>query len=132
MRYESEIRLQKVLWYIIIILSSYLLVSCSKTVYVPVESVRTEYRDVYLRDSIHHYDSIYVKEKGDTIRIEKYKYLYRDRFLKDSVYLNDTIRIPYPVEKLVIQNKLKWYQKILTYLGLITVFSGICLLIVKR
>jgi hypothetical protein len=28
------------------------LAACNKTVYVPVESVRTEYRDNYLRDSI--------------------------------------------------------------------------------
>jgi hypothetical protein len=73
------------------------LVACNKTVYVPVESVKTEYRDNYLRDSVYVHDSIFMKVKGDTTIIEKYLYLYRDRIVKDSVYLNDTLRVPYPV-----------------------------------
>lgn len=82
----------------------YILVSgCTKTVYVPVETTKIEYRDRLLRDSVMRYDSIYIKEvlKGDTVRIdiEKYKYLYRDKVIRDSVLINDTIRIPLPVER---------------------------------
>jgi hypothetical protein len=72
--------------------------ACNKTVYVPVETARTEYRDNYLRDSIHLTDSIFVKIKGDTVRIEKYRNLYVDRLKRDSIFLNDTVRVPYPVE----------------------------------
>lgn len=69
----------------------------TKTVYVPIESVRTEYRDRLQRDSIHLYDSVYLKEKGDSVILEKYKYIYRDRLRTDTVALSDTISIPYPV-----------------------------------
>jgi lysozyme family protein len=72
--------------------------ACNKTIYVPVESVRTEYRDNYLRDSVYVRDSIFIKVKGDTVWIEIYKYIYKDKFVRDSVYLNDTIRVPYPVD----------------------------------
>jgi len=61
-------------------------------------SVKTEYRDNYVRDSIYRYDSIYVKEKGDTLILERYRYLYRDKWIRDSVFICDTIRVPFPVE----------------------------------
>jgi hypothetical protein len=66
--------------------------------YIPVETVKTEYRDNYIRDSIYRYDSIYLKEKGDTLILERYRYLYRDKLIRDSVFVCDTIRVPYPVE----------------------------------
>ncbi|MDR1119992.1 MAG: hypothetical protein LBM08_03660, partial [Dysgonamonadaceae bacterium] len=50
--------------------------ACNKIVYVPVESIRTEYRDSYSRDSVYLLDSVFIKVKGDTVWIEKYKYLY--------------------------------------------------------
>lgn len=74
-----------------------LIASCSRTTYIPVESVRTEYRDRLQRDSVHLYDSVFLAIKGDTIRLEKYKYIYRDRLKTDTVALSDTIAIPYPV-----------------------------------
>ena len=72
--------------------------SCKTLQYVPVETTKIEYRDNFTRDSIFQYDSTYVKEKGDTIFLEKYKYLYRDKIVLDSVLISDTIRVPYPVD----------------------------------
>lgn len=80
-------------------------VSCTSTRYVPVESVRTEieYRDrLQTRtDSIHITDSIYIKEKGDTILIERWRTQYRDRLVTDTatvfVSVTDSIQVPYPV-----------------------------------
>ena len=72
--------------------------SCKTIKYVPVESVKTEYRDKIVRDSIFRYDSIIIREKGDTVFLERYRYLFRDKLVRDSVFLNDTIRVPYPVE----------------------------------
>ena len=72
--------------------------ACGTTKYVPIETVKTEYRDNYLRDSIFFRDSIFVKEKGDTLIVEKYSYLYRDKIIRDSIFQTDTIRVPYPVE----------------------------------
>jgi len=72
--------------------------ACGTTKYMPIETTRTEYRDNYLRDSIYFRDSIFVKEKGDTLIVEKYSYLYRDKIIRDSIFKTDTIRVPYPVE----------------------------------
>ena len=72
--------------------------SCKMPQYIPVETIKTEYRDNFVRDSIYRYDSIYIKEKGDTLIFERYRYLYRDKFIRDSIFINDTIRVPYPVE----------------------------------
>lgn len=88
--------------YLFICLLAYLLIGTllgckSKTIYVPLESVRTEYRDRLQRDSVHLYDSVFLKLKGDTVWFEKYKYIYRDRLRTDTVALSDTISIPYPV-----------------------------------
>ena len=72
--------------------------SCKTLQYVPIETVKTEYHDNYVRDSIFLYDSINVKEKGDTIFLERYRYLYKDKIIRDSIFISDTIRVPYPVE----------------------------------
>ncbi|MDR0365111.1 MAG: hypothetical protein LBH92_08890 [Bacteroidales bacterium] len=72
--------------------------ACGATKYIPIETVKTEYRDKTIRDSIFQYDSIFVKETADTIFLERYRYLYKDRIIRDSIFINDTIRVPYPVE----------------------------------
>ena len=76
---------------------------CSRAQYVPVETVRTD--SVYLtkiqRDSVTRYDSIYIKERGDTVWLEKYRYLWRDRLVRDTLYVfrTDSVQVPLPVER---------------------------------
>lgn len=76
--------------------------SCS-TQYVPVETVR--YDSVFLariqKDSIFVQDSVFIKEKGDTVFVDKFKYIYRHIIKIDTVYVEhrDSIQVPYPVEK---------------------------------
>lgn len=95
-----------------------ILASCkAKTVYVPVESVRVEYRDKLLRDSIHLYDSVLVKMKGDTVWLEKYKYLYRDKVVRDSVFKTDSIAVPYPVVEVQEVNRLTSFQSFQIWCG---------------
>lgn len=72
--------------------------SCKTPQYIPVETVKTEYRDKIVRDSVFKYDSIFVKDKGDTVYFERYRYSYKDKIILDSVLIQDTIRVPYPVE----------------------------------
>ena len=84
-------------------------VGCTRMVYIPVESVKTEYINKMSIDSIYLYDSVYLKEKGDTIFMEKYKYSYRDRLRVDTVIQKDSIRVPYPV---IVEKKLTWWQRI--------------------
>lgn len=80
-----------------------LVCSCRTMKYVPVETIKidTTYINKLQRDSIYMLDSVYVKEKGDTVFIEKYKYLYRGKLVRDTLYMakTDSIQVPYPVEK---------------------------------
>lgn len=81
----------------------FVIYSCRTVKYVPVETVKvdTTYINKLQRDSIYMLDSVYVKEKGDTVLIEKYKYLYRDKLVRDTLYMakTDSIQVPYSVEK---------------------------------
>ena len=70
---------------------------------MPVETVR--YDSVFLariqKDSIFVQDSVFIKEKGDTVFVDKFKYIYRHIIKIDTVYVEhrDSIQVPYPVEK---------------------------------
>lgn len=90
-------------------------VSC-RTQYVPVETVRTEYktRDSIRFDSIYQRDSIYMLVKGDTIYQYKYKYLcrYLTTNRTDTILKTDSIQIPYSVER-----KLTKWQSLKMELG---------------
>ena len=93
-----------------------LLAGCKQVQYVPVETTSrdTVYRDRVQRDSILRYDSVYIKEKGDTVWMEKYRYLYRDRLVRDTLYIfrTDSVQVPYPVER-----KLTPWQRFKVELG---------------
>lgn len=100
----------------------FLFTSCAtRTIHVPIETVKTEYRDKVLRDSVYLLDSILIRHKGDTVFLEKYKYLYRDKIVRDSVFRTDSIAVPYPV---VETKEVKIYPRwlvILACLGCILV-----------
>ena len=103
------------IYIIILLMLAICFVSC-RTQYIPVESVRTEYktRDSIRYDSIYQRDSIYTLIKGDTVYQYRYKYLYRYLTTNrtDTILKNDSIRVPYPVEK-----KLSRWQSIKMELG---------------
>lgn len=92
----------KALIYIILLTLAICFVSC-RTQYIPVETVRTEYRvrDSIRHDSVYQQDSVYVLVKGDTVYQYKYKYLYKYQYLNrtDTVIKIDSVQVPYPVEK---------------------------------
>ncbi len=112
----------------------FVICSCRTVKYVPVETVKvdTTYINKLQRDSIYMLDSVYVKEKGDTVLIEKYKYLYRDKLVRDTLYIAkaDSIQVPYPVEKELT----KWQQFRMDFGGLamcIVVISILILIVYK-
>ena len=78
-----------------------LLVGCRSVELVPypVTNVQTEYRDRLVRDSIVLHDSIHVKERGDTVWMERWHTAYRDRLMRDTIVRTDSISVPYPVER---------------------------------
>ena len=94
--------MNRLIYIIILLILAICFVSC-RTQYIPVESVRTEYktRDSIRFDSIYQRDSVYMLVKGDTIYQYRYKYLYRYLTTNrtDTILKHDSIPIPYPVEK---------------------------------
>lgn len=82
-----------------------------RTVYVPLEVVRYD-SIVFVsldRDSVFVRDSVFLKEKGDTVEKfkSKYVYVYRDRV--DTFYMEKIreVEVPVPVER-----KLSWWERV--------------------
>ena len=91
------------LWLLSVLAVLSMMAGCKQVQYVPVETVRLDsiYLTHILRDSIVRYDSVYVRDKGDTLYVERWKYLYRDKVRVDTMVSVrvDTLAVPYPVEK---------------------------------
>ena len=101
-----------------------ILLSCKSIKYIPVVTTKIEYRDNFVRDSIIRYDSVFVKDKGDTLILEKYRYMYKNRIVKDSIFINDTIRVPYPVEVIKqVKAPLTSWQSFQIWCGRIALFA---------
>jgi hypothetical protein len=104
-----------------------LLTGCTTTKYVPIETVRIDTMKVtkYERDSIYIHDSTIVREKGDTMLIEKWHTRWRDRWMHDTVYQSrvDSVPKPYPVTEYVERkrSKLDWFFIITGIIALIAV-----------
>ena len=111
-----------------------LLTGCTTTKYVPVETVRIDTMKVtkYERDSIYIHDSTIVREKGDTMLIEKWHTRWRDRWMHDTVYQSrvDSIPKPYPVEKRV-PAELTWWQQTRLHLANILLYALLAFGVIK-
>jgi hypothetical protein len=119
----ATIRLLKaiVIWLAILLLIA-LLTNCTTTKYLEVEKVRTDtaYIVKWQKDSVWLHDSIHVKEKGDTVMIERWHTQWRDRFRVDTIYqaTHDTIPQPYPVEVIKeVEKELSWWQRLRLWIG---------------
>ena len=97
------------LWVAVLVL---LLSSCSRSVYVPVETVRV---DTFVKtavrvDSVRLTDSVYVSERtvGDTVYVVKTRTQWRDRLQLrvDTVYRSQTDTVTKVVE-VVVEKKAK-------------------------
>lgn len=95
--------MKRLIYIITILLFSGIWFTSCRTQYVPVETVRIEYRtrDSVRYDSIYKHDSIFYLIKGDTVykyvRQVEYKYLFINR--TDTILKTDSVQVPYPVEK---------------------------------
>lgn len=79
------------------------LCGCTTTRYVPVETVRTEYRDHdverLVTDTVH--DTRFVFVKGDTVLDIRDRWHKQLEYVHDTCYIErrDSIPVPYPVER---------------------------------
>ena len=107
-----------------------LMCSCKTIEYVPVVEHEVHHDSIYFtkvqRDSVWLHDSISVKEKGDTIKIEKWHTKYIEREVHDTIYQakRDSIPVPYEVIK-EVPAKLSKTQKGLMTLGILTLMAGV-------
>ena len=108
--------------------------SCATEKIVTVEKIRIDTTTVtkWQRDSVWLHDSVYVKEKGDSVLVEKWHTKYIEKVSHDTLYqaTHDTIPQPYPVEK-EVPAKLSWWQSLRLWLGnifLMALASCLCYL----
>ena len=106
-----------------------LLAGCkTKTVLIPVEKVKIEYRDRLRIDSVYNRDTVNIYERGDTVYLQTIK--WRERFKFDTVSVVRTDSIPYPVEVVTEVNKLtKWQRWRLNALNVLVLIISVYLVI---
>lgn len=111
---------------LLVILLGILLNACTATRYVevPVDRVKIEYRDRMSIDTLYKNDSIIIREKDDTVFLEKYKYIYRIKERKDTINVTDTITVVKTVEVTKEVNKLHDWQVSLMILGGAAIIFG--------
>lgn len=108
--------------------------SCKSVEYVPVIEHKTDtvIQTKVQRDSVWLHDSISVKEKGDTIRIEKWHTKYVEKQVHDTTYISktDTVPQPYPVTEYV-EKKLSTWQVVLMTIGTLTLMGILIFIVLK-
>lgn len=118
-----------VLYMLIVFMVGLMLIAlgaCKSVKYVPVETIK--YDSIYItqhqRDSIYLHDSIFHKEKGDTILIEKWHTKYIEKQVHDTLIQveRDTIPQPYPYE-VEVPARLSWWQKTRMHVGEVTLIA---------
>ncbi len=92
--------------------------SCTSTKYIPVETVKVEYKDnireIHTTDSIT--DTRFVYVKGDTVIDYRDRVKWKEKIVRDSVFIErvDSVTVPYPVEKPLT----KWQQTKMDFGGM--------------
>lgn len=100
---------------------------CGSVKYVPVETEKIEYRENvrFERDSIFVCDSVYIREKGDTIWLERYHTLWKEKWRTDTIVELKEVTQDKIVE---VEKKLTRWQQIKQDFGAIAI-GGFALLI---
>ena len=103
-----------------VIVSVLLLTSCTTTKVVEVEKVKTDttYITKWQRDSVWLHDSIRVREKGDSVWVERWHTKFVEREVHDTLYQAKTDSIPVPYEVIKeVPAELSGWQKLRLWLG---------------
>ena len=89
--------------------------SCTTERVVTVEKVRTDtlWQNHTKHDSIWMHDSIHIKEKGDTVWIERWHNKWENHLKHDTVYQSRVDSVPYKVEVVKeVPAKLSWWERL--------------------
>ena len=95
---------------------------CTTTKYVTVPEYHTDtlIQTKVQKDSVWLHDSTFIREKGDTVLIERWHTQYKWRELHDTTYISktDSVPAPYPVETIKeVPAELTWWQQTRLYLA---------------
>ena len=102
------------MWSVILAVCLVLLTACTTTKYVtvPVTHTDTLYVATHQRDSINVHDSIYIKDRDDTVWIERWHTKYVERLRTDTLIEHQTDTVSVPVEVQVeVPRRLTWWQQ---------------------
>ena len=119
-----------------VVVLALLMCSCKSIEYVPVVEKEVHHDSIYFtkvqRDSVWLHDSIAVKEKDDTVLIEKWHTKYIEKVTHDTTYVAKTDSIPVPYEvKVEVPAELSFVQRLCVYVGAFVIFIGMILLFWK-
>lgn len=110
-------------WLLLVLLALVLMTQlsgCKQIEYVTVPEYHTDtlIQTNVQRDSIYSHDSIYIKDRGDTVWIERWHTKYKEVAVHDTTYISktDSVPKPYPVPE-YIEKPLTWWQKTRIYAG---------------
>ena len=107
---------------IILLAISFFLVGCKTTekiIEVPVETVKTEYKDVYHYDSIYLKENVYVYQKGDTVFRDSTYIKYVEKQIHDTLITHDTIpQIINTETTKIVEKKVPQWWPVFLILGL--------------
>ena len=120
----------RLVWTVILlaILVVFLLTGCkTKTVLVPVEKVKIEYKERLRVDSVYNRDTLHLFARGDTVYLQSIK--WRERFRVDTVTHFKTDSVPYVVEVDKYINQLtkwqRWRLNALNVIGLLADLAAV-------
>lgn len=135
--------LSLVMWFLLVFFAGIVLIglgSCKSVKYVPVETIKHDsiYITNHQKDSVYIHDSIFQKEKGDTLILEKWHTKYVEKQVHDTSYIErwDSIYVPYPVERELTKSEQRYISigkvSLGLYIGLVVAFAAWVVYYIKR
>lgn len=107
------------IWFSLVLL---FLCSCHTKRVVQEDNVFAEHTNIVkqvVRDSIFLHDSVFIREKADTVFFTKYRTLFKEKLLLDTVVVCDTVYIERVVTKEISKPSGSWRWRLLLLLPLL-------------
>lgn len=131
------------MWFLLVFFAGMVLIglgSCKSVKYIPVETIKHDsiYITNHQKDSVYIHDSIFQKEKGDTLILEKWHTKYVEKQVHDTSYIErwDSIYVPYPVERELTKSEQRYISigkvSLDLYIGLVVAFIAWLVYYIKR